>query len=37
MGGLEKDILYLIGRVRYVTETQVGKVFNNKKRSNKNI
>lgn len=35
MGGLEKDILYLIGRVRYVTETQVGKVFNNKKRSNK--
>lgn len=35
MVGLEKDILYLVSRVRCVTENQVGKVFNNKKRSNK--
>ena len=36
MVGLEKDILYLVSRVRCVTENQVGKVFSNKKRSNKN-
>ena len=35
MVGLEKDILYLISRVRCVTENQVGKVFNSKKRSSK--
>ncbi len=35
MVGLEKDILYLVSRVRCITENQVGKVFNNKKRSNK--
>ena len=35
MMGLEKDILYLVSRVRCVTENQVGKVFNNKKRSSK--
>ena len=35
MVGLEKDILYLVSRVRCVTENQVGKVFSNKKRSNK--
>ena len=35
MVGLEKEILYLVSRVRYVTETQVGKVFSNKKRSGK--
>ncbi len=35
MMGLERDILYLISRVRCVTENQVGKVFNNKKRSGK--
>ncbi|WP_455537905.1 hypothetical protein [Terrisporobacter sp.] len=35
MIGLEKDILYLVSRVRCVTENQVGKVFNNKKRNNK--
>lgn len=33
--GLEKDILYLVSRVRYITENQVGKVFNNKRRNNK--
>lgn len=35
MVGLEKEILYLVSRVRYVTETQVGKVFSNKKRNGK--
>lgn len=35
MVGLEKDILYLVSRVRCVTENQVGKVFNNKKRNSK--
>lgn len=35
MMGLEKDILYLVSRVRCVTENQVGKVFNNKKRNSK--
>ena len=35
MVGLEKDILYLVSRVRCVTENQVGKVFNSKKRNNK--
>ena len=35
MVGLEKDILYLVSRVRCVTENQVGKVFNSKKRSSK--
>ena len=35
MMGLEKDILYLVSRVRCVTENQVGKVFSNKKRSSK--
>lgn len=37
MVGLEKEILYLVSRVRYVTEIQVGKVFINKKRSRKKI
>lgn len=32
MVGLEKEILYLVSRVRYVTEVQVGKAFNSKKR-----
>ena len=32
MVGLEKEILYLVSRVRCVTENQVGKVFNSKKR-----
>lgn len=32
---LEKDILYLVSRVRCVTENQVGKVFSSKKRSSK--
>ena len=32
MVGLEKEILYLVSRVRYVTENQVGKVFNSKKK-----
>ena len=35
MVGLEKDILYLVSRVRCVTEIQVGKVFNTKKRYGK--
>lgn len=35
MMGLEKDILYLVSRVRCVTENQVGKVFNSKKRNGK--
>lgn len=35
MVGLEKDILYLVSRVRCVTENQVGKVFNSKKRNGK--
>lgn len=35
MVGLEKDILYLVSRIRCVTENQVGKVFSNKKRNNK--
>lgn len=35
MVGLEKDILHLVSRVRYVTEIQVGKVFNTKKRYGK--
>ena len=35
MVGLEKDILYLVSRVRCVTENQVGKVFNSKKRNSK--
>ncbi|MEG0051156.1 MAG: hypothetical protein RR712_03175 [Terrisporobacter sp.] len=35
MVGLEKDILYLVSRVRYVTEIQVGKVFTSKKRYGK--
>ena len=35
MVGLEKDILYLVSRVRCITENQVEKVFGNKKRSNK--
>ena len=33
MVGLEKDILYLLSRVRCVTENQVGKVFYSKKRN----
>ncbi len=37
MVGLEKEILYLVSRVRYVTEIQVGKVFSNKKRSGRKI
>lgn len=35
MVGLERDILYLVSRVRCVTENQVGKVFNSKKRNGK--
>ena len=35
MVGLEKEILYLVSRVRYVTETQVGRVFSSKKRNGK--
>lgn len=35
MVGLEKDILYLVSRVRCVTENQVGKVFSSKKRNGK--
>lgn len=33
MMGLEREILYLVSRVRCVTENQVGKVFNGKKRN----